>query len=59
MPFYQMVIHGYIPYCLPPVNDAADSREALLRSVEYGAELQYALVYRNVEKPVDNADPVL
>ncbi len=56
VPFYQMVIHGYIPYCLPPVNDAADSREALLRSVEYGAELQYALVYRNVEKPVDNAD---
>ena len=56
VPFYQMVIHGYVPYCLPPVNDAADSREALLRSVEYGAELQYALVYQNVKKPVDTDD---
>lgn len=56
VPFYPMVVHGYIPYCLPPINDAADRREALLRSVEYGAQLQYTLVYRNVDKPVDEED---
>ena len=52
VPFYQMVAHGYVDYCLSPVNDSTDPRLALLKSIEYGAGLQYSLVSRPVKKPV-------
>ncbi|MBQ8731420.1 MAG: hypothetical protein IJY82_01140 [Oscillospiraceae bacterium] len=37
VPFYQMVVHGYIPYSLTPGNLRSDSRDEFLRMVEYGA----------------------
>ncbi len=43
VPFYQMVIHGYIPYTGVSVNLAADPEEACLRAVEYGAGLSFTL----------------
>ncbi|MFC3341497.1 DUF5696 domain-containing protein [Paenibacillus abyssi] len=39
VPFYQMVVHGYIDYAGPPVNlnDEQDLQYHLLRWIEYGA----------------------
>ncbi len=39
VPFYQMVIHGYIDYAGSPINlhDEQDLQLHLLRSIEYGA----------------------
>ncbi len=38
IPFYQMVVHGLIPYSGAPLNAADDAREELLRMLEYGAD---------------------
>jgi hypothetical protein len=48
VPFYQMVIHGFIDYSGSPVNtdDAFDERTTLLRMLEYGASPQYILTYQ-------------
>lgn len=43
VPFYQMVIHGYIPYSGVPVNLSADPETACLKAVEYGAGLSFIL----------------
>lgn len=39
VPFYQMVLHGYIDYAGSPINlhDEQDTRYHLLRAAEYGA----------------------
>lgn len=39
IPFYQIAVHGYIPYAGEPVNMAADYTNNLLKSIETGASL--------------------
>ncbi len=44
IPFYQMVIHGYIPYSLDtPGNMAIDYKVEKLKWIEYGAEPTFLL----------------
>ena len=43
VPFYQLVIHGSIPYAGAPMNLATDRDNQLLRSLEYGADLYWSL----------------
>ena len=45
IPFYQMVIHGFVEYAAEPVNLAQDYRENLLKTVESGAALYYTWIY--------------
>ena len=47
VPFYQMVIHGYIDYSGEAVNisDTFDERTTLLKMLEYGANPYYILTY--------------
>ncbi len=45
IPFYQMVIHGYISYAGEAINMADDYRTTLLKSVEGGAGLHYQWIY--------------
>ena len=47
IPFYQMVIHGSKSYALAPLNINEDPETAVLRSVEYGAGLNFVFAYRN------------
>lgn len=42
VPFYQMVLHGYIDYAGAPLNTGADVEKAYLASVESGASLYYS-----------------
>lgn len=45
VPFYQMVIHGYIPYSSKPINASANADELLLLSVLTGSSVQYEVMY--------------
>lgn len=49
VPFYQMVLHGYIDYAGQPLNLAESHRSSLLKSVETGACPYYALFYAPAE----------
>lgn len=44
VPFYQMVLHGYVSYSLDAVNLCANLRDMTLRCMEYGAYPMYSLV---------------
>ncbi|MFP4975508.1 DUF5696 domain-containing protein [Paenibacillus sp. CN-4] len=45
IPFYQLVVHGLVPYTSDPVNLFDDSRKQMLRALEYGALPSYELTY--------------
>lgn len=44
VPFYELVLHGYVDYTGDPLNLAGNFEEELLNSVEYGAGLQFSLM---------------
>ncbi len=41
VPFYQIALHGYVPYTAAALNASGNYRQSLLKSVEYGAGLQF------------------
>lgn len=45
VPFYQMVIHGYIPYSSKPVNASSNANELRLLSLMTGSAMHYELMY--------------
>ncbi|SHE81534.1 hypothetical protein SAMN02746089_00831 [Caldanaerobius fijiensis DSM 17918] len=47
VPFYQMVVHGSIPYSGTPINMFYDPKAQLLKLVEYGYMPYYQLTYRS------------
>lgn len=48
VPFYQMVIHGLVSYCVPPLNLSSTHETDLLKAIEYGAGLSYQLSYTDL-----------
>ena len=52
VPFYQMVVHGYIPYAGLPFNrvDAVDEKTAVLQLLEYGASPHFTFTYDEASK---------
>ncbi|MFD0710707.1 DUF5696 domain-containing protein [Paenibacillus sp. GCM10027626] len=52
VPFYQMVLHGFVDYAGSPVNLADDSnpRRQLLKHLEYGASLHFLFSYQSSSK---------
>lgn len=46
IPFYGMVLHGYVEFTGEPLNMADDYRESLARAVECGAGLHYLWITR-------------
>lgn len=47
IPFYQMVIHGLIPYSGKAQNAASNAEEQLLMSLVTGSGVQYELMYES------------
>lgn len=45
IPFYQMVIHGLVPYSTTAINADADSETLLLMAAATGSLLNYDLIY--------------
>jgi hypothetical protein len=52
VPFYQMVIHGYIPYAGYAYNhsDRIEAEKAVLRMLEFGASPRFALTYEEASE---------
>ncbi len=47
VPFFGMVLHGYVNYAGSAMNEAGDSNYHILRSIENGASPYYILSYAN------------
>lgn len=45
IPFYQMVLHGYVPYSSTPINKSSDSDETFLLSLASGSQIHYDFTY--------------
>jgi|HigsolmetaGSP12D_1036236.scaffolds.fasta_scaffold00239_12 hypothetical protein len=50
VPFYEIALHGLVPYAAKPSNLRDDSQADFLRALEYGAEPSYELSYEPTEK---------
>ncbi|HAS78623.1 MAG TPA: hypothetical protein DCS38_02680 [Ruminococcus sp.] len=50
IPFYQMVLHGIVPYSCEPVNSSANTCDMLIKAAAYGSALNYDLVYSDVSE---------
>ena len=47
VPFYELVIQGYIPYASRPLNAAADSSELRMLSLSTAAAPHYEFIYNS------------
>lgn len=47
VPFYGMVLHGYVNYTGTPINYSGSPKYEILRSIENGASLYYVLCTQN------------
>lgn len=47
VPFYQMVVHGYISYATEPINASADSDVLILKAIAAGSNLHYDFIYED------------
>lgn len=45
IPFYQMVIHGYVPYSAKPINASSSSDDAFLLALAAGSGIHYDMTY--------------
>ena len=49
VPFYQMVLHGYISYSCAAINATGDAQRAYLTAIAQGAGLHYELTAQNTQ----------
>lgn len=59
IPFWGMVMHGFVQYAGNPFNEEANKSEALLRSIESGAALYFLLSYNTEVTKLMKDDPLL
>ncbi len=45
VPFYQIVLHGYVSYATEPLNLSSDPTELILKALETGSSLSACLMY--------------
>jgi hypothetical protein len=55
IPFYQIVIHGLIPYTTRPFNQAADLDRLTLLALSTGTPIHYEFIYTNPGEFSDSA----
>lgn len=53
IPFYQMVMHGLIPYSTTAVNGDADSEQLLLMAAATGSNLSYDMIFEEISELKD------
>lgn len=53
IPFYQIVMHGLIPYSTTAVNGDADSETLLLMAIATGSNLSYDMLYEDTSELKD------
>ena len=55
IPFYEIVIHGYIPYTTKAKNASSNADELLLLSVATGTPVHYEVMHENPNEFTDSA----
>ena len=55
IPFYEIVIHGYLPYTTKAKNASSGADELFLMSVVTGTPLHYEMMYENPNEFTDSA----
>lgn len=55
IPFYQMVLHGYMEYAANPLNLETDIETEYLKAIESGAGLYFTWIYQDNSKLKDSA----
>lgn len=53
IPFYQMVVHGYVPYSTQAINKSSNSEETFLLALAYGSSLHYDMLYEHSSRLSD------
>ncbi len=53
IPFYQMVIHGYVPYSTTAVNSSSDTDETFLLALAAGSYVNYDFIYEDASEITD------
>ena len=56
VPFYSMVLHGYVNYSGSALNMEGDIKYAILKSIENGAALYFTLCYDNTSSLKENEE---
>ena len=58
VPFYQIVLHGYVPFSSEAINTSANPQYAYLKAIESGALLHFDFVYSSASdvRYSDDAD---
>lgn len=54
VPFYQMVVHGYIPYTSEALNGVADSTTLLLKAIAAGSNIHFDFIHEETSKLVNS-----
>ncbi len=49
IPFYQMVVHGYVPYSGKPINASSNSDEMFMLSLAAGSNVHYDMIYEDAD----------
>ncbi|WP_124100439.1 DUF5696 domain-containing protein [Ruminococcus sp. Marseille-P6503] len=53
IPFYQMVIHGYVPYSTKPINASSNTGETFMLALAAGSGMHYDMVYEDAAELKD------
>lgn len=53
VPFYQLVMHGIIPYSTIAINSSADSEQLLMQAIAVGSQLNFDFIYEDVSELKD------
>ncbi len=53
IPFYQMVVHGYVPYSTTAINANSNAEEVFLLSLASGSGIHYDMIYKESYELLD------
>ncbi len=53
IPFYQMVIHGYVDYASEPINGTPDTTAAVLKAIAAGSNLNFEFMHEEASELVN------
>jgi hypothetical protein len=56
IPFYQMVIHGYIPYSTKAINASSNTSLTYMRALAAGSNVNYDMIYEDADELIDTSD---
>lgn len=59
IPFYQLVIHGIIPYSTTAINGCPDSEMLLLKAISAGSNIYFDMIYEQASELKDTEFDVL